>query len=358
MKTKILICTFVGLLTLVSLEIYRKSLETKVVNPEVQQFVEKETPFVLGNFTLSKEEAKETIKEADLKKHVYWLADDEREGRMSGKRGNVDAATYIYDHFKSYGLETKFQKFMIKRVNPGPKNEVGDDFTSNIIGILRGKTDSAIVTGGHMDHIGYGPSMSMAPGRREIHNGADDNASGAATVLELAEAFSQMSQPKHTLIFICFSAEEMGLIGSQYYVRNPVLPLSSTVCMFNFDMVGYYRGKLYAYGANSVPGMRQIMEKENFPNLVTGGGSGGSDHASFGNRGVPNVFFHTGGHPYYHTPDDDANRINYDGMEKVARFAFCVIEDFDRTNSGRQAKVTFDHLNETHDHGITKFKTK
>ncbi len=314
--------------------------------------------------------AKESITNNELKDHVYWLADDAREGRMSGKKGNTDAAQYIFNEFQSLGLETQYQSFRIPRMNPGPKNEKGDNFTNNIIGVLRGKTDSIIVIGAHMDHIGYGPLMSRTPMRREVHNGADDNASGSAVILELAEAFSQMGQPNHTLVFVCFSAEEMGLIGAKHYVSQAKksgseFSLARTVLMVNFDMVGYCkngRSPVNAYGVSRLPFLHKIAlalqsKPEYTFDLNTSSGSGGSDHAIFGNAGVPYVFFHTGGHPYYHTPDDDAHRIDYNGMQLVARFAFELIDKFDKENIGIPVKMTEDRiqLDEIHDHGIKNF---
>jgi len=307
-------------------------------------------------------EAKETINREQMKEILWFLASDELEGRMSGKKGNITAAEFIFGKFKSFGLKPQYQKFKIRRLNSGPKNEHGNDYTSNIIGILEGKTNQAIIIGAHMDHIGYGPSMSRDPHRREIHNGADDNASGSTIVLELAKAFSQMKKPRHTLIFICFSAEEMGLIGSKYYVAHPIFSLDDTVLMVNFDMVGYWRNSrfLSAYGAFQIPLITEIVRdlESKYPFRVDGtSGSGGSDHAVFGNRGIPYVFFHTGLHPYYHTPDDDAYRIDYSGLNLVAKFAFEMIYEYDqKTSDGK--KVSLDkglHLDEIHDHGIHKF---
>ena len=171
-----------------------------------------------------------------------------------------------------------------------------------------------------------------------------------------------MEKPRHTFVFICFSAEEMGLIGAKYYVSHPVFPLNNTVLMVNFDMVGHWKNKksISARGASRIPLISKIVGnlESKYPfGVQTAGGSGGSDHAVFGNRGIPYVFFHTGGHPYYHTPDDDAHRIDYNGLNLIAKFAFEMIYEYDQKSDG--PRVSLDkgvHLDEVHDHGINKFE--
>jgi len=309
--------------------------------------------------SLSREQAIQSITEEECFDMLGWLADDAREGRMSGKRGNVVSAEYIEKEFKSYGLEVTTQRFNIRRMNPGPKNETGDDFTENIIGILRGKSSRQIIIGAHMDHIGYGPQMSRSKAKDQIHNGADDNASGTTVVLELAEAFSQMEQPNHTIVFICFSAEEMGLIGSRHYVSELSKTDKSNIdLMVNFDMVGWLKGQttLTVSGIREIPQLVSICEQldDKYPFTARAGssGSGGSDHAPFGNAGIPYAFFHTGLHDHYHTPTDDTDRIDFKGIAQVAKFAFEMILDFDKAQLVRKYNVDYPVLNDTiHDHG-------
>lgn len=358
--------------------------------------------------SLSAKEARETITESEITDMLTWLAHDDREGRMSGKKGNVAAAEYIKKEFESYGLKTEMQKFNIRRMNPGPKNETGDDFTHNIIGILPGKTDRVIIIGGHMDHIGYGPQMSRFGGG-QIHNGADDNASGSTAVLEIAEAFSsmfamkveyencicenqqcvnykktiqksqlckecgrhtrtiytedvanfKMDQPEHTIVFICFSAEEMGLIGSRHYVSQlSKAELAKIDLMVNFDMVGWLKDQksVTISGIKPIPELVSIVEKLNpdYPvRFVPGSsGSGGSDHASFGNAGVPYAFFHTGLHDHYHKPSDDVDKIDFKGQTVVTKFAFEMIYEFDKAKLTRKVSMNYPALNDfIHDHG-------
>lgn len=277
------------------------------------------------------------IDRIDLRENLEYLASNELEGRMSGKKGNKIAAEFIKKKFESYGLQTEYDKFNIKRVNPGPKNEVGDDFTNNIYGWLDGNDpklkDEVVVVGAHMDHIGYGPNYSRSGGSR-IHNGADDNASGSVALLEIAEAFTVLKgQNKRTIVFMAFSAEEMGLKGSYHYVNNPKFPkgnpdINKHIFMLNMDMIGYL-GKtktLAMSDGSSSPDVgfiiKQLSEKYSFAKNITLRGSGGSDHAPFYNKKVPVAFLHTGLHEYYHTPKDTSDRINYDGLEKISKYGF------------------------------------
>jgi Zn-dependent M28 family amino/carboxypeptidase len=216
-----------------------------------------------------------------------------------------------------------------------------------------------------MDHIGYGPQMSRASGRREIHPGADDNASGTVALMEIAQAFSMLKgKNKRTVVFQSYSAEEMGLIGSRYYCNNPTFPINSPnlqkhIFMLNMDMVGYLgKGKYdagFSAGESSVDISTIINElggKYSFAKSVTSRGSGGSDHASFYNKKIPIAFLHTGLHSYYHTPDDTADKINYAGVEKVAKYGFELAWKIVQSdNSPRFNYGTFKAMEYTHDHG-------
>lgn len=307
-----------------------------------------------------------SITEEDCKKHVYKLASDELEGRMSGKKGNILAAEYIKSEFEKYGLKTMYDKFKIKRTNPGPKNEIGDDFTQNIYAWIEGSDpilkDEIVVIGAHMDHIGYGPGMSRSR-KIEIHNGADDNASGTSALLEIAQAISKL-KPKRTILFQAYSAEEMGLIGSRFYVDHPKFPLKNPdikkhVAMINMDMVGYldkgYHYAAFLEGDSSIDlnkNIEELNKKYKFAKKITARGGGGSDHASFYNKKIPVAFLHTGGHPYYHTPEDDADKLNYKGLEMISRYAFELLwkiaEKYEKPEFNEAA---FRELPYTHDHG-------
>ena len=207
--------------------------------------------------------------------------------------------------------------------------------TNNIIGIIEGEgpnADETIVIGAHYDHLGMGAYGSRAGGRREIHNGADDNATGTAAVIELARRFNNRDKkPGRRLVFICFTAEEMGLLGAMHYCENPIYPLDSTAAMVNFDMIGWLRNeKLTLYNWNTSPQLDPIFEAANeglgFDLNKPTQAFGGSDHLPFNQRGVPNMFIHTGTNAVYHTPEDDFDAINCEGALRVIDYSERVVD--------------------------------
>lgn len=307
------------------------------------------------------EQAKESINKEDCETNLNFLASDELEGRMSGKEGNKKAAEFIKNKLENFGLKTIFQKFKIKRTNPGPKNEKGDDFTQNVYGWVEGSSlkDEIVVVGAHFDHIGYGPSYSRSR-TIAVHNGADDNASGSVAVLEVAKAVSQLKNPKRTIVFQFYSAEEMGLIGSRYYCENPLFPTDSPdikkhVAMINLDMVGHLKSKTKKV-SDSVFDLkneiRELSSKYPFAFKVIASG-GGSDHVPFNNKKIPSVFIHTGGHALYHTPNDDVHTLDIEGLAEVSKFTFELA--WNLANKEKPKKTTFETLPFTHDHGIEEF---
>lgn len=217
--------------------------------------------------------------------------------------------------------------------------------TKNVIGVLEGEgpyKDETIVVGGHYDHLGRGgfASGSLAFLSRDIHNGADDNASGTAMVMELARRLAKRTDPlPRRVVFMAFSGEEKGLLGSQHYVDHPLIPLAKTVMMINFDMVGRLNDKseLTVFGTGSSPGVDTIVEalgtSAGFKVKKVGGmsdGIGGSDHESFYQKKIPVLFPFTGIHPDYHRPSDDSDKINYDGMARIADFGELLLLDIAR----------------------------
>ncbi|HEY0546434.1 MAG TPA: M20/M25/M40 family metallo-hydrolase, partial [Pyrinomonadaceae bacterium] len=189
----------------------------------------------------------------------------------------------------------------------------------------------------------------LAPRAGEIHHGADDNASGVAGVLELARWFSAAkSRPKRTLVFIAFSGEEEGLLGSNFYVNHPVVPLADTVAMINMDMIGRLKDdKLIVGGVGTAQGLRELVTLANSRNIKTDGtdvdtnaaaplaltlnedGYGPSDHSSFYAKQVPVLFFWTGTHEDYHKPSDTADKINYEGEARVLSLVRKVVNEID-----------------------------
>jgi Zn-dependent M28 family amino/carboxypeptidase len=330
----------------------------------------KKTPILASNVYDSLKTGLFKISVDSTKETVEYLTSDKLEGRMSGKDGNVLAAEFIKKQFESFGYKTKYQKFRIERINSGPHKEKGDDFTKNIIAWSEGKDEvlknEIIVVGAHMDHIGYGPKMSMQS-KIAIHPGADDNASGTAVLLEIAKAMSNVEN-KRTLVFIAFSAEEMGLLGSRYYVSNPEFPeikpdIKKHIFMLNMDMVGYLRNGKLPIGFADVNSstqvnkyIKELNERYDFARMITSRTTGGSDHASFYNKKVPIAFLHTGGHNYYHTPQDTAEKLNYEGMVSISKYATELIWKISQEtkkpvfNSEEFKEMPYDH-----DHGIKEF---
>lgn len=211
----------------------------------------------------------------------------------------------------------------------------------NVIGVLEGSgplADETVVIGAHYDHLGTGGMGSLAPFSRDIHNGADDNASGTAMMLELARRLSARPDPlPRRVVFMAYSAEERGLLGSRYYVEEqPLYPLDQTAFMFNFDMVGRLGEDrtLTVFGVDSTPGLRELVTAAGpsynlaiRPNAQV---AGNSDHASFHEKGIPVAFLFTGTHRDYHRPSDDVEKVNFEGMARIADFAEVLLLDVAR----------------------------
>ena len=196
----------------------------------------------------------------------------------------------------------------------------------NVIGVLEGEgplSDETIVIGAHYDHVGMGGAGSLARGSTAVHNGADDNASGTVSLLELARRLASRKQKlPRRLVFIAFTAEELGLIGSARYVKEPIFPLDQTICMFNMDMVGRLQNeKLTVYGTGTAPRWKKLVEdagkQRDFSLALKPEGFGPSDHSSFYGKQIPVLHFFTGTHTDYHRPSDDWEKINFDGMLRV-----------------------------------------
>jgi Iap family predicted aminopeptidase len=213
--------------------------------------------------------------------------------------------------------------------------------TANVVGLLEGNDpvlrDEVILIGAHYDHLGLGGEHSLAPDKiGEVHNGADDNASGVAGLLELAQALAAVrSSLRRSILFIAFSAEELGLLGSNHYVKHPILPLERTVAMLNFDMIGRLRESgVIVYGVGTSPFWASALQRANEAirlNLrIRDDGVGPSDHTSFYLRGIPVLHFFTGVHEDYHKPSDDAEKITAEGTERIISLAYALVRELDR----------------------------
>ena len=206
----------------------------------------------------------------------------------------------------------------------------------NVVGVIEGSDpvlkNENIVIGAHYDHLGRGGEGSLAERPGEIHHGADDNASGTAGVLELARIFSaQRSKLKRTLVFIAFSGEEEGLLGSNYYVNHPLVSLDKTVAMINMDMIGRMKdGKLSIGGVGTAKEWRQVIGTgETFTLTLNEDGYGPSDHSSFYMKQVPVLFFWTGTHNDYHKPSDTFDKINYNDEARILTMVARIVRDID-----------------------------
>ena len=205
----------------------------------------------------------------------------------------------------------------------------------NILGLLPGAGRAAagdapaidpretVVLGAHYDHLGFGGAGSAAPGERAIHHGADDNASGTALLVEVARRLAAGPRLPRSILFAAFSGEERGLLGSGHYTANPAVPLADTVAMVNLDMVGRLAGdKLIVQGTGTGTGLEPLVDRLVAARGLTAakepGGFGPSDHASFYAKKIPVLHLFTGAHADYHRPTDTAEKINFDGLVRLA----------------------------------------
>lgn len=205
--------------------------------------------------------------------------------------------------------------------------------SQNVIGFLEGSDpwlkDEIVVIGAHMDHLGFGEYGVMDKNSvGQIHNGADDNASGTSAIIEMAKAFSKV-KPKRSMVFIAFNAEEMGLLGARYYVyHQPVKPIENTIAMLNFDMVGRNEPELLwvggaFFGEDLIKTAETANAHTGFELLYNMGLlSGASDHAYFLRKKIPALFFFSGMHDDYHTPADDIDKINFDKLKRVTELGY------------------------------------
>lgn len=306
------------------------------------------TSLILLFLTACKTETKETTKTVSIKEDVAFLASDALEGRQTGSDGEQKAATYIAERFQNIGLQEKgtekyFQTFSF-RPKTDPHQEVnytvkdGDSTITgtNVIGYIDNKAENTIIIGAHYDHLGYGAEGSLHRGERAIHNGADDNASGVAVLLNLAERL-KAKNTNNNYLFMAFSGEEMGLLGSNYFVKNPTIDTKKVDYMINMDMVGRLKADstLAVYGVGTSPIFKQTVTANNskFKIVAKESGVGPSDHTSFYHADIPVLHFFTGQHEDYHKPTDDTEKLNYEGMQTISNYIFEIITDLD--NNGK-----------------------
>lgn len=290
---------------------------------------------------------KETkVKSVTMREDVSVLANDSLKGRKTGSSDEKKAAEYIAKRFTDIGLQAKgtdgyFQKFTFKASN-NPHQEA--EFTSekndstetgeNVIGYIDNKAENTVVIGAHYDHLGMGGEGSLYREGEAIHNGADDNASGVAMMLHLADSLQKKESPKNNnYLFIAFSGEEEGLLGSNYFVKNPTIDTKKVTYMLNMDMVGRLNSEntLAVYGVGTSPVLKQTVNANagDLNIAENESGVGPSDHTSFYLADIPVLHFFTGQHEDYHKPSDDTEKVNFEGMKIVSNYIFSIIKDLD-----------------------------
>lgn len=282
-----------------------------------------------------------------LKVDVVYLASDYLEGRETGTNGEQLAAEYIAHRFAALGLKPKGHKnsfyhtFDFKHKD-NPHAAGGEDRSGkNVVAFLDNGAKTTVVVGGHYDHLGMGGIGSRHTGEPAIHNGADDNASGIAAMLRIAEQLKSGKAKNNNYLFIAFSGEEMGLFGSKNYVNDPTIELSSINYMLNMDMVGRLNAEkvLAINGTGTSPVWNEVLPKIDVDGIqakTSESGIGPSDHTSFYLKDIPVLHFFTGQHQDYHKPIDDAHLINYEGLKSVADYLLTLIEMLDK-----KGKVAF-----------------
>ncbi|MFN5386535.1 MAG: M20/M25/M40 family metallo-hydrolase [Bacteroidota bacterium] len=290
-----------------------------------------------------------------LQKHIGFLASDSLHGRGTGTPDEQKAAAYIASAFRDLGLgylpgqKEYVIPFSFRKTKDPHGNET--DTTAprtqsmNVAGLINCNKPYTICIGAHFDHLGLGHDKNSLDANPEgkIHNGADDNASGVAGILELARYYSgaRKNKLRYNLAFVCFSGEELGLIGSKKFVEANVLDTASIQLMINLDMVGRLNDstqKVMVYGTGTSLPLHRIADEANQHLVLVkdSSGMGPSDHTSFYLKRVPVLHFFTGQHKDYHKPDDDAAKINYPGEKKVLEYIAGVI---DRVNE--EPKMAF-----------------
>ena len=229
----------------------------------------------------------------------------------------------------------------------------------NVVGYIDNGAAQTIVLGAHFDHLGYGEdgNSMIRNGEPAIHNGADDNASGTAALLELAKLLKKSKLKKHNYLFIAFSGEELGLYGSKYYVEHPTISLSSVSYMINMDMVGRMNDStktvtIGGYGTSPTWGslIKAQDKAQAFTIKLDSSGTGPSDHTSFDRKDIPVLFFFTGLNTDYHRPSDDAPKINYIGELAIVKYIVQVVG-----NTNGMSKLVFTKTREQQTGTSTRF---
>jgi Zn-dependent M28 family amino/carboxypeptidase len=293
---------------------------------------------------------------AALKAHIEVLSSHEMQGRRAGTEGEKLAAKYIKSQFQSIGLTPLtpryYQSFSLPMTEDSLDTQYNLLEARNVIGFIDNDAEKTIVIGAHYDHLGIGfhAASREADPSDKIHYGADDNASGVALMLSLANYFEHNDiQESTNFVFIAFSAEEIGLIGSKYWCENAGFDMKSIKAMINLDMVGRLDAvtkELFVFGIGTAERWNNVLEENNtlFNLVKDSSGIGPSDHASFYLEEIPAIHFFTGQHLDYHTSADTHEKINYSGMLEIhdflTRITLAVSEEVEMPFLATRNKIT------------------
>tara|TARA_R110002051_G_scaffold88179_3_gene155386 strand:+ start:4158 stop:5450 length:1293 start_codon:yes stop_codon:yes gene_type:complete len=314
--------------------------------------------FALGLLILLTASCSDTTpKTVSMQEDVSYLASDALQGRATGTEGELMAANYLQERYEGLGLTAKgtdggyFQTFRFVPKND-PHGEVRfretadqdnqsvtDSLVSgiNVIGYWDNQATTTVVIGAHYDHLGMGGEGSLHRDGAAIHNGADDNASGVAIMLQLALDLQAPEYSGNNYLFIAFSGEEMGLLGSNYFTKNPTLDIDSINYMINMDMVGRLNSDralaVHGLGTSPIWGQTVFAANTDFKIAEHESGVGPSDHTSFYLNDIPVLHLFTGQHDDYHKPGDDAEKLNYEGMQSIEKYILDIVKEVD--NNGK-----------------------
>jgi len=294
-----------------------------------------------------------------IRMDVIYLASDDLEGRLTGTKGEEMAAEYIAYRMEKIGLQPKgtegwYHPFSFS-TNPHG-GALHDGKGKNVVGFLNKKAKKTVVIGAHYDHLGYGGPGSLAPQSNAIHNGADDNASGVAALLWLAERLKEDKSLKVNVLFIAFSGEELGLIGSKAFMENPTIDQIEMLGMINMDMVGRLNEEktMAISGVGTATEWKDLLEKCRMPGFqfnYSDGGIGPSDHTSFYLKNVPALHFFTGQHHDYHKPSDDSPLVNYEGIHQVGEIIWGLL-----IHLSKEPKLSFQKTKDENKQQASAFK--
>lgn len=286
-----------------------------------------------------------TITAAELKAHLTIIASDEMEGRDTGSEGQKKAGRYLIEQYKKEGIPAPNDApDYLQPVSSDYMLKVGGEKlpdSENIVAFIEGSElpGEIVVISAHYDHVGTKNGV--------VYNGADDDGTGTATLLEIAQALQQAKKdgkgPRRSVLILHCTGEEHGLYGSQFYSEHPLFPLEDTVADVNIDMIGRHDDAhkkssdyIYVIGSDYLStDLYNICEKANYGKLALDYTYNDrrdpnrfyyrSDHYNFGKNGVPSVFLFTGVHEDYHQPGDDVEKIEFEAFEKRARYAFAIV---------------------------------